>query len=69
MLLSDLPWARTTFGDGATYCPITSVQRTAKTLRQFYDAAPRLKQPTKPPTWIEVGQQLKTIYEGLLKTS
>lgn len=70
LLLSDLPWARTTFSNTAIYCPITnSVATTARTLRRFYDNTPTLSLPPKPPTWNEIGRQLKTIYEQLLSTS
>ncbi len=69
LLLSDLPWARTAFAGSATYCPITSIQNTAAALRQFYDAAPNLPPPPKPPGWLEVGREFKSLYEGLLKTS
>ena len=68
LLLSDLPWARTTFTDKASYCPVTpNVATTAKALRTFYDAAPNLPIPPKPPTWNEIGQQLKAVYERVLK--
>ena len=67
MLLSDLPWARTTYKEHVSYCPITSTARTAACLRQFYDAAPRLQIPPKPPGWVEIGEQFKTIYQQLLK--
>jgi glycosyltransferase involved in cell wall biosynthesis len=67
LLLSDLPWARTTFENAATYCPLAkSVEATAQALRKFYDAAPDLPLPPKPPTWNEIGRQLKTIYERIL---
>ena len=70
LLLSDLPWARTTFEISATYCPLTqSVETTAKALRRFYDVAPTLPLPPKPPAWNEIGRQLKTIYERVLSTS
>lgn len=69
LLLSDLPWARTTFKENARYCPITSPSQTAPFLRRFYDDAPGLKPPPKPPTWKDVAIQLKGIYESLLKTS
>jgi len=69
LLLSDLPWARTAYGDNATYCPIASVAQTATVLRKFYDAAPRLPPPPPPPTWGEVGKQFRAVYEALLKTS
>ena len=67
LLLSDLPWARTTFLQAASYCPLTpSVAATAKVLREFYDAAPNLPVPPKPPTWLEIGRQLKGIYEKVI---
>jgi glycosyltransferase involved in cell wall biosynthesis len=70
LLLSDLPWARTAFGASVSYCPVTSaVGRTAKTLRAFYDAAPTQSPPPRPAPWVEIGQRLKALYEGLLKTS
>ncbi|MGO8926065.1 MAG: glycosyltransferase family 4 protein [Limisphaerales bacterium] len=70
LLLSRLPWATTFFRESACYCPITSsAARTAAFLRQFYDAAPGLKPPSRPLTWLEVGQQLKRLYEMLLSTS
>ena len=70
LLLSDLPWAKSVFGDRVSYCPVTrSTGETAAALRRFYDAAPDLKPPGKPVTWVEVGRQLKGIYEAVLKTS
>jgi glycosyltransferase involved in cell wall biosynthesis len=67
LLLSDLPWARSTFGDAAQYCPLTqSIARTTAALRAFYEAAPSLPLPPKPPGWPEIARQLRTIYEGLL---
>ena len=70
LLLSRLPWATTVFRENACYCPVlASADRTAAFLRQFYDAAPGLKPPPRPSTWLEVGQQLKRLYEGLLSTS
>jgi len=67
LLLSDLPWARTTFDKLASYCPLTiAVDATAQALRAFYEAAPTLPLPPKPPTWHEIGRQLKTLYERVL---
>ena len=67
LLLSDLPWARAVFGQSVSYCPAPlSAGRAAGFLRQFYDAAPGLKPPPKPLTWLEVGQRLKRLYESLL---
>lgn len=68
LLLTDLPWARSTFGEHAMYCPITSPERTAEYLRTFYDQAPSLKPPPKPLTWLAVALKLKEIYQRLLNT-
>src|SRR6185369_10461274 len=38
LLLSDLPWARSTFGKDASYCPIASTETTAEALEGFYEA-------------------------------
>lgn len=69
LLLSDLPWAKTTFGDNARYCPVGSPSQTAAFLRKFYDDAPALGIPPKPQRWVDVAAQLKTIYESLFITS
>ena len=70
LLLSRLPWAKTFFRENACYCPIaSSAARTAGYLRQFYDAAPSLKPPPRPLSWLEVAQQLRRLYERLLSTS
>jgi glycosyltransferase involved in cell wall biosynthesis len=68
LLLSDLPWAHTVFQDRAMFCPVVKdVETTASALRAFYDAAPTLKPPPKPATWLDVGRQLKDVYAELLK--
>jgi glycosyltransferase involved in cell wall biosynthesis len=70
LLLGDLPWARYTFGESASYCAVTeNVAATAQKLREFYIRAANLPLPPKPLTWLQVGEQLKSIYEGLLNTS
>jgi len=67
LLLSDLPWARSTFTTGTEFCPVTdATATTAAVLRRFYDAAPHLPPPAKPATWPEVARQFKVIYEQLL---
>jgi glycosyltransferase involved in cell wall biosynthesis len=67
MLLSDLPWARSTFGGHASYCPVAGPERTAEFLRKFYDAAPSLKPPPKPASWNEAALQFKAVYERVLE--
>ncbi|MGZ4972373.1 MAG: glycosyltransferase family 4 protein [Limisphaerales bacterium] len=70
LLLSDLPWARTTFGLAASYCPVMkSIGRTAEVLKDFYLKAPEDKRAFKPKSWKEIGEQLASIYERLLSTS
>jgi glycosyltransferase involved in cell wall biosynthesis len=67
LLLSDQPWARTTFKGAASYCPLrSSASATARALRKFYDAAPALPVPPRPMSWTEVARQLKTVYETVL---
>lgn len=65
VLLSDLPWARSVFGDKAVYCPITRTNQTARILRKFYDEAPALPRPPQPHSWMQIAQQLKEIYTEL----
>jgi glycosyltransferase involved in cell wall biosynthesis len=67
LLLSDQPWARTTFQDAASYCPLSAAPGvTARALRNFYAAAPSLPVPPKPLSWLEVAGRLKTVYEAVL---
>jgi glycosyltransferase involved in cell wall biosynthesis len=65
LLLSDLPWARTVFKDGASYCRIASQDETAAALRRFYDGAPIQKLADRPLTWNQVAEQLAGIYRSV----
>ena len=65
LLLSDLPWARCTFGGSATYCPVVNSQSTAAILRMFYDQAPKLPKPLPPCRWSNVATQLLQIYKSV----
>lgn len=67
LLLSDLPWARSTFGAQATYCPRTSTAETANLLKSFYDAAPNLPVPAKPKSWVQIASELRLVYQRLLE--
>ncbi len=69
LLLSDLPWARSAFGEAATYCPLANARSTARCLRAFYDQAPTLPIPPRPKDWRAVAQQLKGIYESVCNNS
>jgi len=67
LLLSDLPWARSSFSVGTQFCPVTdSVATTAGVLKIFHAAAPRLPLPPAPATWPDVARQFKTIYQKVL---
>jgi glycosyltransferase involved in cell wall biosynthesis len=66
LLLTDLPWARTSFSKDATYCPVASAQKSAGFLKEFYQRAPSLPVPPRPLSWVDVAQRLKGIYEKLL---
>lgn len=67
LLLSDLPWAHSAFGNAAMFCPVTnSTPVTAAVLRKFYAAAPALPAPPPPPTWKEIAEQLKSVFEKVL---
>ena len=67
LLLSDLPWARSSFTGSAEFCPVTpSVAVTAAALKKFYTAAPNLPPPPRPATWPDVARQLKGIYGQVL---
>lgn len=66
LLVSDLPWARTTFGSQASYCPITSAAKTAAHLVAFQkniSQAPRFQNVF---SWDQVCQRLADIYKSLL---
>ena len=70
LMLSNLPWARTTFGDNATYCSASSsTVEIARALRSFYDSAPTSPLPEKPKTWRGIARDLHGIYGLVCKTS
>jgi len=71
LLLADLPWARSTFGDGVTYCRLGSAEQESRALKNFYKSIDKAPRAPLPCRWSEVGALLKQIYESLLvdKTS
>jgi glycosyltransferase involved in cell wall biosynthesis len=68
LLLSDLPWARSTFAEAAAYAPIGgSAASTAVVLKNFYDKALRLPAPAiKLYRWHEVAQEMKKVFDKVL---
>jgi glycosyltransferase involved in cell wall biosynthesis len=70
LMLTNLPWARTTFGDQAFYCPNTSnIRVLGADLRCFYDSAPSRTTSYVPLRWDEVARQLHMVYQRLLSPS
>jgi len=63
LLLSDLPWARSTFSGSASYCPISPPCEQAVHLARFYGACAQLPIPEEPARWCDVAKRLKAIYE------
>jgi glycosyltransferase involved in cell wall biosynthesis len=67
LLLSDLPWARTTFGTDAIYATGSMrPESLAPILRSFFEKAPSMKPSFKPLRWDEVGEMFKAVYARLL---
>jgi glycosyltransferase involved in cell wall biosynthesis len=66
LLLSDLPWARCTFGDDASYCPVKNTPDAVAALQSFYDRAPQLRPPPRPKSWVEVARMFEKIYRSIL---
>jgi len=69
LLLSDLPWARCTFGDDASYTDVNlNAVRTGRALKAFHDSAPSLPIPRHPKTWTQVAEKISSIYETILNS-
>jgi len=62
LLLSHLPWARSTFGGNASY---THPSDEVRNLKLFYDSAPSLPLAPMPLRWTDVAHQLASIYRKL----
>jgi glycosyltransferase involved in cell wall biosynthesis len=67
LLLSDLPWARQTFGETATYVPICFGAHFKVLLQKFYNQAALLPAPKLPATWSEVAGRQLNIYKVVLE--
>jgi len=65
LLLSDLPWAHSTFGASASYCTIGGVEETARAIRGFYEQANLLPKPALPCRWENVAGQLSSLYGSI----
>jgi glycosyltransferase involved in cell wall biosynthesis len=67
LLLSDLPWAHSSFGNGASYAPLASDEKTAAFLRSFVERIAYVPKAEKVPSWDEVAERLFGIYRALIK--
>jgi len=68
LLLTDLPWAKTTFGSCATYLPNTSDPASiASALRRFTSEHSNLEKHLPILSWDDVARKIKRIYETLKK--
>jgi glycosyltransferase involved in cell wall biosynthesis len=69
LLMQDQKWSRERFGDQAHYFDsIGYSPRNIEILKQFYADAPNLPVPSiKLFSWADVAQQLKNVYEQVLK--
>lgn len=65
MLITDLPWARTTFGEHAAYCsPGATTAESGRILRNFSDTIDIQPKPEKPLRWAEVANRLLIVYDA-----
>ena len=62
LLLSDLPWARSSFGDRASYVPLASSEVTAGFLRRFMEGIENAPKAEKVLSWEEVATCLIQVY-------
>jgi len=62
LLLSDLPWARSSFGFGASYVPVASSEVTAGFLRRFMEGIEKAPKADKIISWDEVATRLAQVY-------
>jgi glycosyltransferase involved in cell wall biosynthesis len=68
LLLSDLPWARSTFGNDAVYCPVHATRaQTANILRAFSENISAQPKPPIPWRWADVANELIRIYTGAIR--
>jgi glycosyltransferase involved in cell wall biosynthesis len=66
LLLSNLPWATTTFQQSVQF---VGKGNEVAALKKFYAEAPTLPAPRRPESWLDVAGQLQSLYSRLLNTS
>lgn len=69
LLLSDLPWSRERFGDGARYFN-GDAEQDVEVLRRFHADCEHLPPPAMTlPSWDDAAAQLREVYARVLRTS
>lgn len=68
LLLADLPWARSAFGDHASYLSLSlGTTEAAQVLRAFYERPSAATPDFRPLNWDEVGRLFVAVYEKTLR--
>jgi len=62
LLLTDLPWARSSFSEGASYIPLASTKTTSGYLRRFMDGVATAPKVPQVSSWDDVGARLAQVY-------
>jgi glycosyltransferase involved in cell wall biosynthesis len=66
LLLSDLPWATTTFGSHATYAPNSSDPSVLAASVAAFHREPKSPEGYRVLSWADVARQLKELYASIL---
>jgi glycosyltransferase involved in cell wall biosynthesis len=67
LLLTDLPWAKSVFGEDGVYANGSlPPENLSPILRDFFERAPSLKSSFKPLNWDEVAERFQALYVRLL---
>lgn len=64
LLLSDLPWARVSFGAQASYIPVAPAKQTAPYLKKLFATIAQAPRYEKVMRWRDVAQHLKGVYQA-----
>lgn len=62
LLLSDLPWAQSSFGPEASYAPLAPEEKTAPFLRRFVEGISNAPKVKRVSSWDDVASRLVEIY-------
>jgi glycosyltransferase involved in cell wall biosynthesis len=63
LLVTDLPWARSTFGKNAFYCsPAATAEQAGQHMKSFSQNIAAQPKPPRPLRWVDVAKQLLDVY-------